>query len=122
VALTVLLFYKDGQTVPIREWLKALPLKARIKCLGFLGKLEAHGHELRRPTADFLRDGIYELRPSHQGVNYRILYFFAGKQVVVVSHGITKEAKVPDIEIRRAIDRKHQFELNPEAHTHTPGV
>jgi hypothetical protein len=47
--------------------------------------LEQQGHELRRPIADFLRDGIYELRPSVQGVNYRILYFFSGRNVVVVS-------------------------------------
>jgi hypothetical protein len=34
------------------------------------------GHELRRPEADFLRDGIYELRASLGGVHHRILYFF----------------------------------------------
>lgn len=43
------------------------------------------GHELRRPEADFLRDGIYELRVSLQGQQYRMLYFFHGKVVAVVS-------------------------------------
>src|SRR6266446_7035475 len=77
---------------------------------------ERQGHELRRPIADILRDGIYELRPSYQGVNYRILYFFSGKNIVVISHGLSKKAKVPAIEIDRAIERKNKYEANPEVH------
>jgi phage-related protein len=79
------------------------------------------GHELRRPVGDFLRDGIYELRPSYQGVQYRILYFFIGKDVVVLSHGITKENDVPDVDIKRAVERKKRFEADPKAHTYKPG-
>ena len=41
------------------------------------------GHELRRPEADLLRDNIYELRIGLQGINYRILYFFHGKQAAL---------------------------------------
>jgi hypothetical protein len=74
-----LIFYKEGETVLFDEWLKALPVKVQTKCLSLVGLLRSQGHELRRPIADFLRDGIYELRPSYQGVNYRILYFFSGK-------------------------------------------
>ena len=74
------------------------------------------GHELRRPIADILRDGIYELRPSYQGVNYRILYFFSGKNIVVISHGLSKKAEVPAIEIDRAIERKNKYEANPKVH------
>ena len=79
---------------------------------------EQQGHELRRPIPDFLRDGIYELRPTFQGVNYRILYFFSGRNVVVVSHGIAKESEVPDVEINRAVERKQRFEANHDAHTY----
>jgi Phage derived protein Gp49-like (DUF891) len=79
------------------------------------------GHELRRPVADFLRDGIHELRPSYQDIQYRILYFFAGKGVAVLSHGITKEVAVPGVEIDRAIDRKSRFEADSKAHTYKPG-
>src|SRR5947199_588549 len=68
-------FYKEGESVMIREWLRRLPAKAQRKCLTYIAQLEMQGHDLRRPVADFLRDGIYELRPSYQGVNYRILYF-----------------------------------------------
>ena len=86
---------REDETVFVREWLKGLPNKVQRKCLTFITRLEMDGHTLRRPIADFLRDGIYELRPSYQGVHYRILFFFSGKDVVVLSQGITKEAKCP---------------------------
>lgn len=72
---------------------------------------------MRRPIADFLRDGIYELRPSCEGVHYRILYFFSGKDVVVLSHGIIKEGAVPGVEIDRAVERKKKFQADPKAHS-----
>src|SRR5437870_3242210 len=102
-------FYKEGESVLVRDWLRKLPTKAQKKCLTYIAQLEMQGHDLRRPVADLLRDGIYELRPSYHGVNYRILYFFSGKDVVVLSHGITKEGAVPGMEIDRAIDRKKRF-------------
>jgi len=53
-------------------------------------RLRDLGHELRRPEADLLRDGIYELRASLQGIHYRILYFFHGAVAAVVAHGIVE--------------------------------
>jgi phage-related protein len=79
------------------------------------------GHELRRPEADVLRDGIYELRASLRGKHHRILYFFHGTVAAVVSHGIVKEREVPPKEIDRAIQRKSRFEVNPRRHTYEEG-
>ena len=76
------------------EWLNTLPVKAQAKCLAQVRLLRSQGHELRRPIADYLRDGIYELRPTLRGIHYRILYFFSGKNVVVISHGLSKESEV----------------------------
>jgi len=109
-------FYQEGETVFFVEWLKMLPVKVQAKCLAQVSLLRSQGHELRRPIADFLRNGIYELRPSYQGVQYRILYFFSGKNIVVISHGITKESEVPATEINRAIERKNRFDANPKVH------
>ena len=100
----------------IGNWLNKLPVKVQAKCLSYVRLLRSQGHELRRPIADLLRDGIYELRPTCQGVHYRILYFFSGKNIIVISHGISKEAEVPAVEINRAIERKKKYELNPQAH------
>ena len=111
-----MIFYREGETVLFDQWLKTLPLKVQAKCLSQVRLLRSQGHELRRPIADFLRDGIYELRPAYQGVHYRILYFFSGKNVVVISHGIAKESEVPAVEINRAIERKKKYTANPNAH------
>jgi phage-related protein len=116
----VVLYLDDNGSVPLREWLLALPTKAADKCLARLKRLEQLGHELRRPEADFLRDGIYELRASYQGRQYRMLYFFAGKQAVVVSHGLVKERAVPARDIDKAVERKKKYELDPSSHTFRP--
>ncbi len=76
------------------------------------------GHELRRPEADFLGEGIYELRVGHRGIHYRILYFFHSSVATVVSHGVVKESAVPPKEIDRAVERKRRFEANPSRHTY----
>mgnify|MGYP001193026043 CR=1 FL=1 len=104
---------------PLLEWLDSLPRKAQDKCVVRIERLREKGHELRRPEADYLRDGIYELRAKHLGVNYRILYFFHAGVAVVLSHGIMKQAsEVTPREIALAIRRKKQFAASPGRHTY----
>jgi hypothetical protein len=117
----VVFFKEDDGSVPILEWFDSLQEKALDKCTVKVERLAELGHELRRPEADFLRDGIYELRVGLQHVNYRMLYFFHGRTAAVVSHGIVKEAAVPSKEIEKAIERKLKFEKNPKTHTHEEG-
>ena len=50
--------------MPFLEWLDELPMQVKSKCTERIDRLGELGHELRRPEADFLRDGIYELRAS----------------------------------------------------------
>lgn len=116
---TKVVFYQDeDESVPVLEWLDLLPRKAQDKCFVRISRLAELGHELRRPEADLLQDKIYELRVGLQGINYRILYFFYGRQVAVLAHGIIKEREVPSKEIETAIERKHKFEQQPEKHTY----
>src|SRR5258707_666093 len=77
-------FRDEKGDVPIVEWLQSLPKKVRLKCQVKLERLQELGNELRRPEADYLRDGIYELRVSARHMNYRMLYFFHGRSAVVV--------------------------------------
>jgi len=95
-----------------------IPEKAQDRCRVRLERLQQLGHELRRPEADFLRDGIYELRVGLHGINYRMLYFFHRREAVVISHGIVKERVVPSKEIELALKRKAQFEVSPTRHTY----
>jgi phage-related protein len=93
--------------------------KGLINCLDRIQKLASMGHELRRPLADFLRDGIYELRASNRRVQYRILYFFHGRNIAIVAHVIIKEGSaVPDVDINRAIERQQLFIVDPKIHTY----
>jgi phage-related protein len=114
----VVLYMEEDGSVPILEWLDSLQPKALDKCTVRIDRLKEMGHELRRPEANTLRDGIYELRVGLQHVNYRMLYFFYGRTAAVVSHGLVKEADVPAKEIEKAIERKRKFEKNPKAHTY----
>jgi len=119
---TDVLFYQeaDGRS-PVVEWLEELrkmDTAAYAKCAAVIERLEELGHELRRPTADLLRDDIYELRAKKGHVNYRFLYFFHGRHVAIVAHGLTKEDVVPAADIERALRRKRAFEEDPERHTY----
>ena len=116
---TRIVLYKDGkENVPLFQWFDSIPPKARDKCVARLERLRDLGHELRRPEADYLRDGIYELRAKHNRINYRVLYFFHGRQAVVVSHGIVKQrADVPRREIELASERMKRYRGAPARHT-----
>ena len=115
---TVLLYREENETVPLYDWLDTLQPKARQKCLVRISRLRELGYELRRPEGDYLRDGIFELRVGFGGRNLRVLYFFHGASVAVISHGIVKEAIVPAREIDLALHRKKKFAAAPWLHTH----
>src|SRR5437016_9469097 len=112
----VIFYCEEDGACPFLEWLDELPQKVKAKCILRLERLREIGHELRRPEADLLRDGIYELRVDFQGVHHRILYFFHGTLAAVVSHGLVKERAVPPKEIDRAVERKKRFEAHPQRH------
>ena len=119
VPRTRVVLYREGDgSCPFVEWFSKLPAKVQDKCYLRLDRLGETGHELRRPEADLLRDGIYELRASLHGVHHRILYFFHGTVAAVVSHGLVKERAVPPKEIDRAVERKKRFETKPQKHTY----
>jgi len=119
---TLVVFYKDRKgNVPALEWMDALPAKVQDKCVVKIERLRELGHALRRPEADLLRNGIYELRVGWEGMNYRILYFFHGQVAAVLAHGIVKEREVPAKDIERALERKRLFEQDPEGHTYREG-
>ena len=118
--IEVVFFAENNGSAPALEWLHSLPETVRDRFIVRIERLAALGSALRRPEADFLRDGICELRVRHRRINYRMLYFFSEQQAVL-SHGLLKESDVPDQEIRRALARRAAFAQDAERHTYGEG-
>lgn len=118
----VIFYQQDPQNVPVLDWLQDLrrsDRKAYESCIAAIERLSNFGHELRRPLADMLRDGIHELRIRKGHVNHRILYFFHGRNLAILGHALAKEGKVPGADIERAIRRKRAFEASPDEHSYS---
>lgn len=110
---------KDG-SVQLFEWLVKLNVKKTKpiwkKCVARIRDLAREGFRLQPPLAKPLRDQIHELRPKSGHVNYRMLYFFH-KGKAVITHGLTKEAEVPEADIEYAIFCRKLVEINENAYT-----
>ena len=119
---SILFCQENAENVPVLEWLQELKrknMKGFLSCAARIDRLATYGHELRRPVADYLRDGINELRAKHRNVQYRIFYYFEGQNVVVLSHAVVKKTSaVPKKDIDLAIKRKAKFERDPKQHTY----
>jgi ribosome-binding protein aMBF1 (putative translation factor) len=105
----------DGKA-PVVNWLRELMEtneKAWAHCRARVELLAQFGHELRRPAAAYLRDGIYELRAKQGHVQYRILYFFHGRQVAILAHSLTKEETIPAVEIDAPLSEKSYLSPTP---------
>jgi phage-related protein len=114
---TVIFFAEPDGTAPLLSWMDGLPSKVQDKCYVKIERLGEMGYELRRPEADLLRNGIYELRIAYRSIQYRVLYFFH-ENIAVISHGLKKESEVPGKDIEMALKRMEMFKLNPQLHTY----
>jgi len=114
----VVIFKDDDGSAPLLDWLDRQPKRAKAKCIEKIERLAVFGYELRRPDCDYLTAGIYELRAKRNGVHYRVLYGFHGKNAVMLSHGCTKTDKVPEREINRAVENLEKYKAEPGKHTY----
>jgi len=88
---------------PVKEFIDNLPVDERVKVLAYLNELRIKGNDLRRPMADYLGHGIYELRPKAN----RIFYFFFLRNNAVLIHAIRKKTdKIPLKDLELCIERK----------------
>ena len=122
---TQVFFFQDKRGIPVRSWLQELQQtdkRVYAKCVARIRLLAQLGHELRRPLADYLEEDIYELRIRRGRVNYRILYFFHGRNIAILTHGLVKEDVIPQADLTRAIKRKEAFLKDPEKHTYEESI
>ena len=97
-------FYKSrAGAEPALDYIRAQPKRHRAQIGRALQYLEDMGHMARRPRVDYLGGDIYELRVAIDQHQHRLLYFFHGRSVIVVTSGLLKnEGKVPQSVIERA--------------------
>jgi phage-related protein len=105
-------FYRNAEgKCPVEEFLDSLEAKAAQKVTWVLKLLE----DLPMvPSGYFKRlsgtDGLWECRVTFGSNAYRLLCFFAGNSVVVLTHGFAKKsAKTPAHEISRAESMKRDY-------------
>jgi phage-related protein len=93
---------KDG-TGPVKEFIHSLTQGEQAKVYAYITELKRRGNDLRRPMADYLVDGIYELRPKDN----RIFYFFYLRDSAVLIHAIKKHVKrIPESDLKLCVKRK----------------
>jgi len=117
-ATVVLIYQETNGSAPLLEWLDELPEKAQDKITARIELLAERGRELRRPHCDYLEQQIYELRVRLGRVHYGVLYAFVGRDVVLLSHGCTKEDAVPKTEIAHAVRNLAAYKSAPLKHTY----
>lgn len=105
--MNILYFTNDNGVSPVKEYIDNLPLDEQAKVFAYIQELRLQGHNLRRPLADYVKDGIYELRPKAN----RLFYFFFLKKNIVIVHAIKKKTnKIPENDIEISLKRKKYIE------------
>jgi len=105
----VIFFETSTGRCQTNDFLDSLQLKVKAKVEKWIEKLEEHGPHLPRPYADVVSGKIRELRIKFGSNQYRLLYFFYGK-TVVITHGFVKKTDaVPANEITLAERYMNEF-------------
>lgn len=108
-------YYVDQRgKCPVKEFIDGKKKKNQAKILAWIELLSREGPHLPRPYADYLGDGIHELRiktgTDSGGSENRILYFFFDGDSIVLTHGFTKITdRVPVRELKRARQIKDEY-------------
>lgn len=96
---------------PFQSFVQSTEPRVKAKFIKILDILEEHGPNLKRPYADFLRAGIYELRVRFGTNRYRAFYYYVVDKRIVITHGIVKKTdEVPPSEIEKALRYREDFE------------
>ena len=106
----VLFYYDEKNYQPVRSFLESLAPKSQQKAAAWIGLLEEQGPFLRRPYADKVAEKLYELRIRFSADNIRIIYFFYGRDKIVLLHAFRKKTKaLPANEILIAENRMNHW-------------
>lgn len=99
-------------TSPPRVFMRGLPPRDRSKVIRALELLEEFGLALGDPYVKSLAGhrGLYELRVRSRSDAFRLFFFTAGKERVVIVHGIRKKTeKTPQRDFATAEERRAEY-------------
>ena len=102
-------FYRTlGGDEPVRDWLLSLTADVRKEIGGDIRNVQ-DGWPLGKPYVDGFGSGLYEVRTSYRGQQYRV-FFIILEETMVLLHGFQKKTqKTPAAEIKLA--RRRQKEV-----------
>ena len=107
---TVIYYETEDGECPVKDFILTRSLNNRAKILNIISLLEKKGPNLPRPFADYLENGIHELRIKLSGEQIRILYFFCYRDFIILTHPLHKTMdKVPKLEIDRAKNYRSDY-------------
>ena len=94
---------------PVREWLKELGRPDSLVIGEDIAVIQ-HGWPVGMPVCRPLGDGLYEVRSSLAGGRIaRVLFFFAGGEIILAHGFIKKTQKTPKQDLRLARERKRDY-------------
>jgi len=100
-----ILFYKDY----FISFYRSLETGAQKKIDYVLGMLKIQ-ERVNEKFVKFIRDGIYEIRASHNGNIYRAFFIFDDGNIVMLFNGFQKKSRrTPSGEIERALELKKEY-------------
>lgn len=100
-----ILYYKDF----FISFYRSLEVGAQKKMDYVLGMLKVQ-ERINERFVKFIRDGIYEIRASHEGNIHRAFFIFDEGNIVMLFNGFQKKTqKTPESEINKAIKLKKEY-------------
>jgi phage-related protein len=99
---------------PVREYIKYLEEKDRVKVRKYITYLRQHQGYLDEPYSKHITGKIRELRVDFAHNRHRIFYFtFINRNIVLLSAFLKKTDKTPPQEIEKALANYYDVVNNP---------
>ena len=100
-------FFEDSAgSVPVEDFLKALPIGHRAKAVAIVKLLESQGPTLPFPYSSQVKGKLRELRTQQGKDKLRILYFADSRRSFILLHAVLKKSDKLDVgDIRVAEER-----------------
>lgn len=89
----------------VDDLLDGLAVGPQARIVRSLMQLAAKGGALRTDSKP-LGDGLFELTPSYDGMEYRLIYAFHGRDAVILNCFVKKKRKTPKPEMELARQRQ----------------